>query len=129
MLEVPDFFHDDPDSLYLNLPSYNPVLMVKDFDSQEFKTDMTFMTNADTPLQAFAGLIENPVNPFLNKPITDDHKWDEEQHVLFRAVVTTDDTAGLTYTFDDVKKDLLRWLTLRNADIFDMNNWTVERRG
>lgn len=33
----------------VDLMSFNPLLLVKDFDSQEFRVDDTFMTNADTP--------------------------------------------------------------------------------
>jgi hypothetical protein len=49
---------------------YNPVLLVKDFDSRgNLKTDMTFMTNADVPLIAFNGLVPDPVNPFTGKAL------------------------------------------------------------
>lgn len=50
--------------------SYNPVLFVKDFNKTEtYKTDMTFMTNADTSSIALNGLIAKPINPFTGKNI------------------------------------------------------------
>ncbi|GHU18599.1 hypothetical protein FACS1894163_10770 [Spirochaetia bacterium] len=49
----------------------NPLLMFKDFDTTgSLVTDNTFMTNADTSILATAGLIENPVNPWTQKPLT-----------------------------------------------------------
>ena len=53
----------------------NPLLLVKDFNSTGLlKTDMTFMTNADTPTLACDGVIENPINPFTGKKINSDAK-------------------------------------------------------
>jgi len=46
-----------------------PLLMVKDFNSREFKTSEDFMTNADTPSLAASGLISSPKNPFTGKPL------------------------------------------------------------
>ncbi len=43
------------------------TLMVKDFGSTGlFKSDLTFMTNADTPALATVGIIENARNPFTD---------------------------------------------------------------
>ena len=127
VLEAPPYFKDDEGEYYLNLLAYNPLFMVKDFDSQVFSTDNSFMTNADTPLQAFGGLIEKPMNPFLNTSITDEQKHEDEQHVLYRDWSTADDSSK--YSFEDVdeSRSPKRWLTLRNANIFDLNNWTVEQ--
>jgi YidC/Oxa1 family membrane protein insertase len=47
---------------------YNPILLVKDFNAAgDIKTDMTFMTNADSPLLAIEGLLEEPKNPFTGR--------------------------------------------------------------
>jgi hypothetical protein len=49
---------------------YNPILLVKDFNATgDVKTDMTFMTNADSPLLAIEGLLEDPKNPFTGKAL------------------------------------------------------------
>lgn len=53
---------------------YNPLLLVKDFGSKGFKTDLTFMTNADVPTIATDRLIEAPVNPFTGNPINSSKK-------------------------------------------------------
>ena len=58
-------------NLPFNIEWYNALLMVKDFeDSGTLRTDDTFMSNADVPIIALNGLIENPVNPFTGKEIT-----------------------------------------------------------
>ena len=49
--------------------SYNPVLLVKDFDSHGFTVSDDFMTNAETPYIATNGIIEDPINPFTGNPI------------------------------------------------------------
>lgn len=62
---------------------YNPLLLVKDFNSSgPLTTDPDFMTNADVPSLAFAGLIEDPVNPFTGKPINSEPKNAEELFVF-----------------------------------------------
>ncbi|MBQ6779604.1 MAG: membrane protein insertase YidC [Treponema sp.] len=46
------------------------LLMVKDFASHgELSVDNHFMTNADTPLLALAGIAENPKNPFTGNAL------------------------------------------------------------
>lgn len=69
---VPGLFTDDFD-----IENYNPVLMVKDFDSHGFNISDEFMTNADTPVLALNGIVDNPINPFTGNPITDQDKFDQ----------------------------------------------------
>ena len=69
---VPGLFTDDFD-----IENYNPVLMVKDFDSHGFNISDEFMTNADTPVLALNGIVDNPINPFTGNPITDQDKYDQ----------------------------------------------------
>jgi len=57
-----------------NMPFYKEdyiaTLLVKDFNaSGNMKTDMTFMTNADTPYLAAKDVIPDPVNPFTHNPL------------------------------------------------------------
>ena len=67
---------------YFSSTAFNPVLMVKDFDSREaFAVSEQFMTNADTPTLAFRELIENPWNPFLDHAVTDADKGKQEQKI------------------------------------------------
>ena len=72
---------------------YNPLLMVKDFNSNEpIEKDMAFMSNADVPHLATQNIIDNAKNPFTNKVLltdekengltvyTDHDKWDPNKH-------------------------------------------------
>ena len=98
--------------------AYNALMMIKDFGSgEEFRTDSTFMTIADTPSEAMRGLIENPVNPFTGKPIKEAAKNGGEQYVMI-----TDwriaENHGTRYT-DPVR------LTLRNENVLDEKNWVL----
>lgn len=50
---------------------YIATLMVKDFGSTgSLKTDLSFMTNADTPAIALSGIVDNARNPFTNNEFT-----------------------------------------------------------
>ncbi len=54
----------------INPPNFNPLLLVKDFDSNgELKTDNKFMTNADTLFLAKEGLPISNINPFTKKEL------------------------------------------------------------
>lgn len=75
----------------LDLTPYFPLLMVKDFNSQSFQTSDAFMTNADVPVLALDGLIENPVNPFTNKSLTSDEKTAHPQYIIVTAENFVDD--------------------------------------
>lgn len=66
----------------LDLEHYLPLLMYKDFDSQEFSVCFDFMTNADTPSLATKGIIQDPRNPFSNKALDDHEKHSHDQLVL-----------------------------------------------
>ncbi len=70
------------DTSVWDMGSYFPLLMVKDFGSKEFTTSDEFMTNADVPVLALKDVVENPVNPFTGKPITNTEKTDREQYII-----------------------------------------------
>ncbi len=96
---------------------YNPLLMVKDFNSNEFTTDNTFMTNADVPTIATSGLVEHPVNPFTQKDINNDPKYEKEQYILASWDFDVAVNNGTTFLPG-------KWLTVHD-NIFDMNNWRL----
>ena len=97
---------------------YNPLLLVKDFNSREFTTDERFMTNADTPTLATAGIIDAPVNPFTGKPINSDPKLEPEQHVAYTMNWSTSTNNG--NTFQDIT-----WLAAPNDNIRNLDKWHV----
>ena len=95
--------------------NYNPLLMVKDFNSKEFTTDNTFMTNADTPSLAMEGLIDNPVNPFTHNPINSQPKQGE-LYITSSTDWSTDINNGNTFL-------PAQWYSVHDS-LFDLNNWT-----
>jgi len=61
--------------LSFNLDNFNPLLLYKDFNSNEsLKTNMDFMSNADVPFLALENQIENAVNPWTKNIISNSDK-------------------------------------------------------
>ena len=100
----------------VNALAYNPLLMVKDFESHgKLKTDRTFMTNADVPIIAMADLIMNPVNPYSGKSITSEEKYSHPQKITTSHDSDVSKNNGNTYLPG-------RWFSVEK-DLFDLNNW------
>lgn len=94
-------------------------LLVKDFNAHgAIKTDMSFMTNADTPYLATKGLIENARNPFTGSPVKMDDEDDklEKTIVMVAPAVSTRVRHKTEWKVDGYYKV--------NGSIFDENNWT-----
>jgi YidC/Oxa1 family membrane protein insertase len=97
----------------IRLSSYHALLMVKDFTSQgDVVTDMAFMTQGDVPVIAMNELIDNPINPFSNNPVTINKKNG--------AVITSASTLQFKIADD-------QWLSVHD-NIFDPNNWRREKK-
>jgi YidC/Oxa1 family membrane protein insertase len=95
---------------------YNSLLMEKDFDSNgHLETDYSFMTQADVPLLAMDGIVENPVNPFTNNPV----KADKENGVTITTSGKFYPTNHGKYRFRINREE---WLYVKD-NIFDANNW------
>lgn len=103
-------------NVFRDVEGFFPLLMVKDFGATEdFRTSTEFMTNADVPTILTDGTIENPVNPFTNKPINNDTKFEEKQYIF-----TSNDwdiMANNGYQFIPS-----HWATV-HTNIWDANNW------
>ena len=100
-----------------DIMAYNPLLLVKDFNSTELTTDSQFMTNADTPSIAFNGLIDKPVNPFTGNPI-DDHEKNEstEQHIAATRYFNVEQQRTKTIYQN------ITWIRMKN-DVFKVEDW------
>ena len=96
--------------------AYNPLFLVKDFDRRGFHVDDRFMTNADTPMLALDGLMDNPVNPFTGKALTDESKNAEEHHIFNTSFNSPKDNDGNTFLPGN-------WYSLRGQNIFDTSAW------
>ncbi|MBR4551211.1 MAG: hypothetical protein IKO13_02860, partial [Oscillospiraceae bacterium] len=96
--------------------AYNPLFLVKDFESTGFHVDDRFMTNADTPVLALDGLVNSPINPFTGKAITDEPKDAEEYHIFNTSFNSPKDNDGNTFRPGN-------WYALRGQNIFDTSAW------
>ena len=113
--QFPDLFLTDT----IDLERFCPLLMVKDFNSNEpFSVDNTFMTNADVPLLAMSGIIDDPVNPFTGNPVTDDDKNDGV-YITNSYNWELSDTDGIRFDLSGAE-----WLAVRE-NIYDLNNWRI----
>ena len=104
----------------MNVNSFNPLFMVKDFDEHGFTVSYEFMTNADTPTIALEGIVENPVNPYTGNPINSEEKYAHDQ------MVTTswhhnviDNPRGTVFETGDGY-----WYSVHD-NIFERDNWTL----
>ena len=105
------------DAAGIDVLSYNPLLMVKDFNRNEhFEISSRFMTNADTPFLACKGLMDNPYNPFLRVVLSDQDKKNEIQ-----TVCSTNWNAEINngFIFADSK-----YYNVRTTDILNPENWS-----
>ena len=80
-----------------NIEYYLPLLIVKDFNAEGFTVSDEFMTNADVPVIATDGLIENPVNPFTGQAINSDEKYAHDQFIILSDVFSVKKNDGNTF--------------------------------
>ena len=93
----------------------NPLLMVKDFNSDKFTTDNSFMTIADVPTITLQGVIDDPVNPFTGKEISNEAKNAPEQHVFISYDWNPESNNGTTFLPGI-------WLSVKDY-VLDPGNW------
>lgn len=102
-----------------DMSNYFPLFLVKDFNSSDgFKISDEFMTNADVPVLATNGTIENPVNPFTGKLITSDEKTAHDQFVMLSREWNIKKNNGNTFTAS-------RWASVTN-NIWDKDDWRFD---
>ena len=109
----------------VNVEWYNCLLMVKDFDSEGFATDYTFMTNADVPTIATGGIIGAPVNPYTGNPINSDPK-SGDLYISY-SMDQDEDTWNPNYNSGNsfAYTDDTVWFKLINGNIYDPENWVA----
>ena len=111
-LQFDDMYYDD---LGIDIGYVNPLLIVKDFDSEGFTVDDTFMTIADVPTLATEGVIADPVNPFTGNAITNDEKFTHPQEITFSHEYDILVNNGYKFIPGD-------WYSVHD-DIFEEDNW------
>ena len=109
----------------VNAEWYNCLLMVKDYDSTGFTTDYTFMTNADVPVIAMEGIIDDPMNPYTGNPINTDLKYGD-LYVDYslnhnEELWNPDVTNGNVFFYDND----CTWFKVVNSNIFEEDNWIL----
>jgi YidC/Oxa1 family membrane protein insertase len=103
--------------LPINVDQFNPLLMVKDFNAEgALRTDMTFMSNADVPVLALKGLIDNPVNPYTGNKITDDAKK-KPLYIAISGSIHLSDPSVTQFAINPQKDYYV------HDNIFDAKNW------
>ena len=115
LAQLEELVLDDGTDSMKDVEFYYPLLMVKDFNSEEFVTSDVFMTNADVPALAMEDIITDPINPFTGKIINSDEKTAHDQFIILSDDWHIDANNG--YTFSPA-----RWASVRD-DIWDKNNW------
>ena len=103
-----------------NLEWYYPLLMVKDFNSKVFSVSNEFMTNADVVTIATENVIDNPINPFTNKVISNKAKFDAVQYVFGSHAHSLSKHDKNTYIPGT-------WYSV-HADIWNKDNWKVAKK-
>ncbi|MFP3091189.1 hypothetical protein LQZ21_12780 [Treponema sp. TIM-1] len=99
-----------------HVTQYNALLMTKDFNSQgPLKTDSRFMTQADVPILALEGVVNNALNPFTGNMV----KADKNDGVTITTSSKFYPTNHSKYRFNI---DRHQWLHV-HTNIFDPANW------
>ena len=106
----PDMVFKDFDLEYVNA-----LLMVKDFGATEFTTSNDFMTVADVPTLATSGVIDNPVNPFSGRTITNAEKFEGPVNIILSEDWKVTENNGNTFLPG-------KWYSVYD-NIFDESNW------
>ena len=97
---------------------YYPLLMVKDFDSEGFTTSEEFMTTADVPSLATAGVIDAPINPFSGMDLSNtNEKTTHDQYILCSAEWDIRVNNGNKFLPG-------KWYSVHD-DMRDPSNWTI----
>lgn len=115
--QLDELLYNDDHFALKDLALFYPLLLVKDFGSEEFTTSTEFMTQADVPTLAVDSLIENPVNPFTGKEINNDEKYAHDQYVICSWEYDIAINNGKTFIPS-------RWYRVKD-NMLDLNNWTL----
>lgn len=122
LVNFKDLVVDDGVHHWIDIESYNPLYMVKDFGAKGFKTSDEFMTNADTAFLATTGLIEKAKNPFSGKIISNE---DKKGDLYVTTSWNYEIDKGNGYTFETDDGD---WY-LVGRNMLDPKNWKCLGKG
>ena len=100
-----------------DISAYYPLLMVKEFDKEGFMVSEEFMTNGDVPTLAVEDIIDDPINPFTQKPVNMDDKSAHDQFVFTSHEWDIEKNEGNTFNPG-------KWYAVHN-DMRDVKNWKL----
>jgi hypothetical protein len=103
----------------VDIERFNPLLLVKDFNSTEYTVSDELMTNADVPTLALDGLIDNPINPFTGNEITSEAK-NNTMYITMSYNWSLQEKGDTTYDTEEY-----RWLKFNGTNIFDESNYEL----
>lgn len=107
---------ETPEDSTIDLESFYPLLMVKDFGENEFSTSQEFMTNADVPTIATQDIAEDIINPFTGNPINNLEKTAHEQFI------TTSSKWDISKENNGNVFLPSTWLSVKD-NLWDITNW------
>ncbi|MBO6193072.1 MAG: membrane protein insertase YidC [Clostridiales bacterium] len=115
------FFGDQTNAVRSGMEAFNPVLMVKDFGSTGgFTVSEEFMTNADVPYIATAGIIDNPANPYTGNPLI--------THTEYGMPMCVYDSWDSNVLYTEANGDAVRfivdeWYSFDGVEIINEDSW------
>ena len=112
---VVEFTNENGDKAEMDTALFDNVLLVKDFDSHDLKTNMELVSNADVPYIAVKGLIENTVNPYTGNRIREFADIEDRPELIYTFDWQTDKNNGNTFLPAD-------WFTVRE-NIYNSEAW------
>lgn len=115
LYQIDELIQDDFDA-----GAYFPLLMVKDFDAEEFSVNDEFMTNGDVPTLALNGVVDNPINPFTGKIINSSEKHAHEQYIVIDGQWMISENNGKTFLPST-------WYSVSD-NIWEKDNWNCIER-
>ena len=109
-----EVFDKTVDNKMHNIETYQPILLVKDFNATGFTVSEEFMTNADVASLSMEGLVENPVNPYTGNAIDMSGKEETPYVILSNRWDVTENNG---YQYIDSQ-----WATV-SGEVWKKDNW------
>lgn len=116
LMQFDEFLVDDPIGGVFDMELFYPLLMVKDFNSQEYQVSDEFMTNADVPTIAMSNVIDSPVNPYTGNKIDSSAKLENTHYIITSTEFDVLVNNGNTFLPS-------RWIKFEGNNIWNKDSW------
>ena len=118
LMQFDELFFNDSEGNILDLEFFYPLLMVKDFNSQEYQVSDELMTNADVPTLAINGIIDFPVNPYTGNKIDSTVKAEKLHYIIHSYETSTLKNNGNTFLPS-------QWIKFEGNNVWDKDSWAI----